>query len=601
MEIYEEILKDRESGTRRMVDEYRARLMSAARLLCSDSHEAEDLVFRAFEQAIRKIGDFRPVGSFYYWIYTILLNLRRMDARKRRARPQFVPCENLPEQEYDGADPFAQFVFRGSAEAVREAVRRLPENFREAVILRYFEDMSTGEIAKVTGVPEGTVRSRLHYAKNALYAMLCDTELSPDFTERLLKATRPKAWLFRRSSVASVVAVFGFIALAAGSVAILGSADVKSRSERVSSRQTMSLPERSDTGLWRTAGVVSLFDAESDDIDRAVEGGLKYLASQQRENGSFNGQWGETAAIPSLVGMAYLSKGHLPGTEPYGKTVERCLDYVFSIADMREQAPYRGYMGAAGDGKMYAHSIATLFLSEMSGMVDKARQKRIDALLPLAVKVILDAQNHPKSDGSQMGGWRYTPDASDSDLSCSGWALMALRSARLNGAILPSDSIEKAVLYIKRSQREGDGAFSYQGSNGGYGETLSGAGILCLELCGRHLDPCSLKAAEFVRKTFRSALVGNGAIYYALYYTSQGLFQIGGEAWKEFEAWMYGEFMRRQNADGSWHGGGSDGQSPVYCTAMTSLALTVPYRMLPIYQRDETVDNEEGSIQGEWK
>ncbi|MBP5286075.1 MAG: sigma-70 family RNA polymerase sigma factor, partial [Kiritimatiellae bacterium] len=178
MEIYEEILKDRESGTRRMVDEYRARLMSAARLLCNDSHEAEDLVFRAFEQAIRKIDDFRPVGSFYYWIYTILLNLRRMDARKRRARPQFVPCENLPEREYDGADPFAQFVFRGSAEAVREAVGRLPENFREVVVLRYFEEMSTGEIAKVAGVPEGTVRSRLHYAKEALYAMLSDTELS---------------------------------------------------------------------------------------------------------------------------------------------------------------------------------------------------------------------------------------------------------------------------------------------------------------------------------------------------------------------------------------------------------------------------------------
>ncbi|MBP5285399.1 MAG: terpene cyclase/mutase family protein, partial [Kiritimatiellae bacterium] len=445
----------------------------------------------------------------------------------------------------------------------------------------------------------GTVRSRLHYAKEALYAMLSDTELSPDFTERLIKATRPKTWLFRRSSVASAVAVFGFLAFAAGSAVVLGRSGASALDRRTAGRQ--SAPAPAETGLWKMAGNVSLFDAESDEIDRAVEGGLRYIASQQRENGSFGWQWGESAAIPALAGMACLSKGHLPGTEPYGKVVERCLDYVFSVADMRDQAPYRGYMGAAGDGRMYAHSIATLFLSEMSGMVDIERQKKIDALLPFAVKVILDAQSHPKNDGSHMGGWRYTPDAADSDLSCSGWALMALRSARLNGALMPPDAIEKAVLYIKRSQREGDGAFGYQGANGGYAETLSGAGILCLELCGRHLDPCSLKAADFVRKTFRAALAGNGATYYALYYTSQGLFQVGGEAWREFEAWMYGEFMRRQNADGSWQGGGSDAQSPVYSTAMTTLALTVPYRMLPIYQRDETVDAEEEQIQGEQK
>ena len=108
------------------------------------------------------------------------------------------------------------------------------------------------------------------------------------------------------------------------------------------------------------------------------------------------------------------------------------------------------------------------------------------------------------------GGWRYTPDAGDSDLSCSGWALMALRSARLNGAVLPDDAIEKAVLYIKRAQRANDGAFGYQGDNGQHAETLTGAAILCLELCGRHLDPDALKGAQFVRKTYQRSLLGGG-------------------------------------------------------------------------------------------
>jgi hypothetical protein len=211
------------------------------------------------------------------------------------------------------------------------------------------------------------------------------------------------------------------------------------------------------------------------------------------------------------------------------------------------------------------------------------------------VKVILDAQNRRKNNPAHLGGWRYTPDAGDSDLSCSGWALMALRSARLNGAVLPDDAIEKAVLYIKRSQRASDGAFSYQGNNGQHAETLTGAAILCLELCGRHLDPDALKGAQFVRKTYRRSLAGGGSAYYGLYYTAQGLFQLGGEQWREFESWMYETYMKKQQPDGSWNGENGS----VYCTSMAVLAFAVPYRMLPIYQRDETVDdNEKGEETG---
>ena len=168
MEIYEEIRADRELGARRLVAEYRPRLEAAARMLCQDAHEAEDLVFRAFERAIERIDDFRPTGSFYYWVYTILLNFHRMDLRKRAARKEtVVPNDELPEVEDKSPNPLEELAFRGSAEAVRTAVRKLPESYREVVVLRYFEDLSTPEIAKIVGIPEGTVRSRLHYAADA--------------------------------------------------------------------------------------------------------------------------------------------------------------------------------------------------------------------------------------------------------------------------------------------------------------------------------------------------------------------------------------------------------------------------------------------------
>ena len=585
MEIYEEIRADREKGARRMVAEYRTRLTTAARMLCGDVHLADDLVFRAFERAILKIDEFRPAGSFYYWVYSILLNFHRMDLRKRTSRPETIGVDGLPERE-DERNPFEEFVFRGSAEAVRNAVMHLPDEFREVVVLRYFEEMSTPEIAKVAGIPEGTVRSRLHYAKNALHAMLADTELSPDFADRLVKATRSKSWLFRRISVASLAVILSFALFAAGSAAV-----VKLHSGDDQTKPPPARGAESGAALWRVAAASPSFTPEADEIDRSVEAGLRYIVSQQKPDGSFSGNFGASAALPALAGMAILSKGHLPGTEPYGDALLKCLDYVLTTPDMRFDAKFRGYMGEKENGRMYAHSIATLFLAEMSGMVDSVRQTKIDSVLPLAVKVILDAQNQKKSP-EHFGGWRYTPDSNDSDLSCSGWALMALRSVRLNGAELPSDAIEKAVLYVKRSQVEKSGALSYQGHDGRFGATLSGAGILCLELCGKHLDPVSLKAAEYLKTEYDGKRHPSENLHYGLYYTSQGLFQLGGEYWKYFENWMYSNFLRRQRPDGSWCGHGNE-SNPVYSTAMTVLAFTVPYRMLPIYQRDETVDDDQ--------
>lgn len=320
---------------------------------------------------------------------------------------------------------------------------------------------------------------------------------------------------------------------------------------------------------------------EPDAVDKAIERGLEYLLAAQKPDGSFGGQYGETVAVPSLAGMACLATGHVPGDSKYGRLIEKALDYVVANHDEK------GYFGTVGNGKMYAHSIATLFLTECSGMVSKERQAQIDETLPKAIKVILDAQDVKKSERDD-GGWRYTPDAKDSDTSCSGWALMALRSARLNGAQVPKSAIERAVKYMHRHHHREKGCFGYQNPDQ-YAVTLSGAGILCLELCGRHEDPDSLSAAKFLMSVYREKLPNEGYSYYGLYYASQGLFQIGGENWKEFSDWMYAAYLPRQKGTGAWPEHGGERSEP-YATAMTILAFAVPYRQLPVYQRDETVD-----------
>ena len=316
-----------------------------------------------------------------------------------------------------------------------------------------------------------------------------------------------------------------------------------------------------------------------DKVDAAITKGLDFIVTQQRADGAFPGEnYGGTTAIPALAGMAFLARGHLPDLPPYGETINRCIDYVLTCADPT------GYMGATADGKMYSHCIATLFLSECSGMVSPERQERINAVLPKAVKVILDAQRVQKNERDQ-GGWRYTPNAGDSDMSCSGWALMALRSARLNGAPIPPEAIAAAVAYVKRHHSANRGGFGYQGP--GETVTLSGAGILCLELCGSHNDPFSLKTSEFLMTCYER-LQHEGYGFYGMYYSSQALFQLGGENWKKFAHWMYATWLPLQRPDGSWNKGEN---GPVYQTAMCILSLAVPYRQLPIYQRDETVDD----------
>ena len=313
----------------------------------------------------------------------------------------------------------------------------------------------------------------------------------------------------------------------------------------------------------------------SEEVDKSIDRGLEYIAAGQKEDGSFGNQ--TPSGVWALCGMAFLAKGYVPGTEPYGEVVEKI---VRKLADIQRDD---GYL-SDDKGKMYSHCIATLFLSEVSGMVRPELQKIIDDTLPKALKLILDAQNIRKDERNQ-GGWRYKPDSSDSDLSCSGWALMALRSARLNGAQVPPESIKSAVEYILNRHDENEGCFGYTDTKS-HALTLTGAGMLCLSLCGEHRNEAIGRASRYLMKNYEK-LPNEGHCFYGMYYAAQGLFQMGGEEWKTFSQWMYDTWVPKQYDDGHWN---RHEQDDFYQTAMVVLAFTVPYRQLPIYQRDETVD-----------
>ena len=315
-----------------------------------------------------------------------------------------------------------------------------------------------------------------------------------------------------------------------------------------------------------------------DRVNKAVDRGLEYLAKSQKDDGFFAGSYGRTTALPALVGMAFLSKGYTPGLGPYGDQINKCIDTVLASERIKSNKP-SGYIVRSHEGKMYAHCIATLFLSEVSGMVDPERQKKIDELLPRALALIIKAQAVKKGEQFQ-GGWRYDPTSRDADLSLTGWAVMALRSSKLNGAEVPDDTIEKAVEFILRCKprnTNGEKGFGYQPSHGGKA-AMTGVGILCLSLCGQYDHPSIKLGGDYLLGQKLNRRWGGSHFFYQNYYCTQAMFQLGGKYWETWASQFYELSLKHQREkDGSW--------GDPYSTSMTVLALTVSYRQLPVYQR----------------
>jgi RNA polymerase sigma factor (sigma-70 family) len=139
-----------------------------ARYLLRDEDEARDAVQDAYLRALAYFGGFRG-GDGRAWLLTIVRNTCLTRHQRARSAPATAPFDeelHSPDGEDANAAPAAaDFV---PAESVREAVGRLPFEFREVVVLREVHGYSYKEIASVTGVPVGTVMSRLARARQRL-------------------------------------------------------------------------------------------------------------------------------------------------------------------------------------------------------------------------------------------------------------------------------------------------------------------------------------------------------------------------------------------------------------------------------------------------
>ena len=171
MEIWDYIRQDPVLGAKALMDGYKVRLFKTAFRLCSNAATAEDLTARTIVQAVRCIDQFDETDSFLGWLCTILANFHRMDLRRKGANAVTF-MDEPPETTDMRPDPAETLEMKTDADAIRMAVARLSPALREAVVLRYFDELPEAEIATALETTVGAVKVRLHTARSKLKEML---------------------------------------------------------------------------------------------------------------------------------------------------------------------------------------------------------------------------------------------------------------------------------------------------------------------------------------------------------------------------------------------------------------------------------------------
>jgi RNA polymerase sigma-70 factor (ECF subfamily) len=143
-----------------------------ARWLMRNEHDAQDMVQEAYLRAFRFFGGFHGTDA-RAWLLTIVRNTCYTWLKRKQA-PEFS-CdfeEAVMTKESDELDPESSHELKVQAQLINEAIEKLPAEFREVVILRELEELTYKEIAAITGIPIGTVMSRLSRARKRLLAYL---------------------------------------------------------------------------------------------------------------------------------------------------------------------------------------------------------------------------------------------------------------------------------------------------------------------------------------------------------------------------------------------------------------------------------------------
>ena len=321
----------------------------------------------------------------------------------------------------------------------------------------------------------------------------------------------------------------------------------------------------------------------------AVAAGLKWLATNQRKDGSWSlvGPYSDGGvnenkpAASAMALLAFMGAGHTHQSGEYKEVVRKGITFVVKLQNKE------GFFAdqSAGNQRTYAHAQCSIAVCELYGMTGDKE------LRDAAQKSIRYAE---KSQGKN-GGWRYQPREAG-DTSVTGWYVMALISARMAGLDVDSEVLERVHQFLDSVQRRaGSNRPDAEGERYAYMSysaptpAMTAEGMLCrLYLGWDTKEPRIVEGAEF--------LVGNPIAmekdrvsYYYWYYATTTLHHIGGQAWTAWNQSMKEVLPKMQIASGKERGSWpteednhANAGGRLYATCFALYCLESYYRHLPL-------------------
>jgi len=328
------------------------------------------------------------------------------------------------------------------------------------------------------------------------------------------------------------------------------------------------------------------------EIEEHVTRALRFLKQTQAPDGG----WGNDhrAAMTGLSLLAYLGLCETPLSEDFG---DSCLKAMIFLIDRAAKQDGRFSDPTAGRHWPYEQAIATYALAEAHTMC-----RALNINIPNLAKTVQRAGQMLIDRQHESGGWDYDYEEDSSrggDLSITAWHIQALKACKISGIDFRNitRSLKRSLDYVEARQAA-DGSFGYTGTTPA-GElprpSLTGAGMLSLQMGGRESSPAVRRGARHALENSPFTWDGPDCDLYAHYYLAQAMFQRGGKDWAAYQPRIRDSLTTRQSPDGSWPKPGGGGKvhavgalfthdSPTgihYRTTLATLMLEVYYRYLP--------------------
>lgn len=340
------------------------------------------------------------------------------------------------------------------------------------------------------------------------------------------------------------------------------------------------------------------------ETERAVELALQWLAGTQEDNGSWSSRKSGAGredqvfghdrdgagiqadcGITALATLSFLAGGHSHLEGGYQQEVQNGLEFL--VRSQKSNGDLSG--NAKMFARMYCHSMSLLALSEALAMTG---DKRLVAAVQRGVDYTVDSQNR------RDGGWRYQP-GDPGDMSQFGWQVLALHSAKLGGAVIPSSSFKAMDKFLEScSNGVGGGLASYK-PNQGPSTTMTAEALMCRYFLKQNVS--QMTVMEATRRISGERPTPTHINLYYWYYGTLAMYHAGGVEWENWNRELKETLLQTQMrsgskagswpADGVWGGYGGE----VYSTAMATLNLEVYYRYLPLYQQLAKANQETAS------